>query len=212
MAETLVLKAQKRERTGTRVTRKLRTQGKIPAIIYGHQKTPVAVQFDAHDLSLELQHHHHLLEVSLKGRRQRCLVKDVQYDYLGESIIHVDLARVSLDERVQVTVSVELRGAPAGVSAGGVLDQLLSEVELECLVTNIPENIRVRIGDLQINQTLTAGEIELPEGVKLITEPDTPVAAVRVVAEEAEEEAQEAAAEAEAEPEVIQREKTEDEK
>lgn len=210
-AEALVLKAEKRQSKGTRVSRKLRQQGLIPAIIYGHKEDTVAVQLNAHDLTMELQHHHRVLEVDLAGHRETCLVKDVQYDYLGEKILHVDLTRVSMDERVQVTVTLELRGTPAGVTEGGVLDQLLNEIELDCLVTEIPEVIKTKVNDLQIDQILTAGAIELPSGTKLVTEPDAPVATVRLKAEEVVEEEEIAPAEeGTAEPEVIQREKAEE--
>jgi large subunit ribosomal protein L25 len=210
-AEVLVLKAEKRQSKGTRVSRKLRQQGMIPAIIYGHKEDPVAVQLNAHDLALELQHHHRVLEVDLADHREKCLVKDVQYDYLGEKILHVDLTRVRVDERVEVTVPLELRGTPAGVAEGGVLDQILSEIEIECLVTEIPEVIKTKVNDMQIDQILTAGEIELPAGTNLITDPDAPVAAVRLMAEEVVEEEEIAPAEeGTAEPEVIQREKAEE--
>jgi len=209
MAETLVLKAQQRHSSGTRSSRKLRTQGLIPAIIYGHKQDPVSVQLNAHDLILELQHHHRVLDVDLEGQHEKCFVKDVQYDYLGEKILHVDLARVSMDETIQVSVALELRGTPVGTAENGVLEQLLAELEIQCRVTDIPENIRVRVNDLKIDDTVTAGEIELPEGAILVTAPDTPVAIVRLRAEIAEEaEVVIAPAEETGEPKVIQREKT----
>jgi len=209
MVEAIMLKAERRNQSGTRNARRLREAGLLPAIIYGHQEKPVAVHMNYHDLALELHHHHRLLEVELEGKRVQVLVKEVQYDHLGDKVIHVDLARVSLDERVQVTVQVALRGTPAGVSEGGVLEQVISEIELECQVTNIPEEIRVPVNHLQVGQALTAGELELPEGTTLITEADSPVAMVTVMAEEEEEE-EEAAVEAEAEPEVISKKPSEE--
>ncbi len=209
MVEALVLKAERRKQSGTRSARKLREAGKVPAIIYGHQEEPVAVQMNYHDLALELHHHHKLLEVVLEGKKVQVLVKDVQYDHLGDKVIHVDLTRVSLDERVQVTVQIALRGTSAGASEDGVLEKLMSEIELECQVTKIPEEIRVPVSHLQEGQTLTAGELELPEGTRLITEADSPVVTVTVMAEEEEEE--EAAAEAEAEPEVISKKPSDEE-
>ncbi|KPK74843.1 MAG: hypothetical protein AMJ79_13035 [Phycisphaerae bacterium SM23_30] len=206
MAETLLLKAQRREQSGTRAARRLRREGLIPAIIYGHKQEPAAVQLNGHDLKLELQHHHRLLDLELDGKREKCLVKEVQYDYLSEEVIHVDLTRVSLDERVKVTVEVELRGTPAGVSEGGVLNQLLTEVELECIVTNIPESIRMKVSHLQVGESLYAGDLELPEKTTLITPSEMPVAMVQMAAEVVEEEVP-VEAEAEAEPEVIIREK-----
>jgi len=201
MVEALVLKVSKRESLGTRAARKARSEGMVPVVIYGHKETPLAAVVSYHDLALELQHHHRLLEVDLDGRREKLLTKDVQYDYLGDKIIHADLMRVSMDERVEVTVALELKGTPAGIAEGGVLEHMLADIALECPVTAIPENIRVQVNDLKIGDTLTAGDIELPPGTKLVTDAEAPVAAVRVMAEEpeAEEEVEEAAAE----PEVI---------
>ena len=208
MAETLVLKASRREGTGTRVSRKLREQGQVPAIIYGHKAEPMAVMLNYHDLELEIKHHHRLLDVELEGKQEKLLVKEVQYDYLGDKILHVDLTRVDLDERVTVEVSIELRGAPAGAADGGVLEQVAAEIEVECPVTNIPENIRVHVNDMKVGDTLTAAEVALPEGVTLASDPELVIATVRVMAEEPE------AVEGEegegVEPEIIAREKKED--
>jgi large subunit ribosomal protein L25 len=106
-------------------------------------------------------------------------------------------------------VQITLRGTPAGASEGGVLEKVMSEIELECQVTNIPEEIRVPVSHLQVGQTLTAGELELPEGTQLITEADSPMVTVTVMAEEEEEE--EVAAEAEAEPEMISKKPSDEE-
>ncbi len=211
MTETLVLKAEGRDKTGTREARRLRSRGKVPVIIYGHKQEPVSAALNYHDLALELQHHHRLLGVELNGKTEQFLVKDVQYDYLGDTIIHVDLARVNLDERVQVMVEVVLKGIPEGVHEGGVLAQLLTEVELECKVTSIPEQVRANIVHLKAGESLTAGELELPEMVSLVSDAKAPVAIVRVKSEEAAEEAvEEAEAPETAEPEMIAREKTEE--
>ena len=184
MAEQLVLKAKLRQDRGKRASRKMRTAGLVPAIIYGHKEAPVSVELDYHDLFLELKHRHRLLDIELDGNRQKLLVKEVQHDHLGDKIVHIDLTRVSLDERVKVRVPVELRGIPAGVSEGGVLDQVMAEIELECLVTSIPDNIRVPVSHLKLGESLYARDLPLPEGVTLVTDKDVPVAAVRLIAEE----------------------------
>ena len=207
MVEALVLKAEKRQNSGTAATRRLRLQGRVPAIVYGHQQEPLAVHLDYHDLWLEVQHRHQLLDVELDGKTEKLLIKDLQYNHLYSKIIHVDLTRVDLDERVTVTVPIDLRGTPAGLSEGGVLDQMLADLELECAVTSIPENIRVMVNELNVGETIYARDLELPEGSTLSTDPDAPVVTVRVLAEEVEE----APAEGEAEePEIIAREKDED--
>ncbi len=183
MAETIVLKAEKRDKCGTGSSQKLRRDGGLPAVIYGHKEEPIAISLNYHDVALELQHHHRLLDVELDGSKQQFLVKDVQYDYIGEKILHIDLTRVDLDERVAVTVSVELKGIPAGASEGGVLDQVLADIELECLVTSIPESLRVNVSDMQVGDTILAKDVELPQGAVLVTDSELLVAALRVVGE-----------------------------
>ena len=106
MVETLVLKADKRKTSGTRVSRKARAAGLIPAIVYGHGAEPLAITLNYHDLALELQHHHRLLQVDVEGKKEQFLVKEIQYDHLGDKVIHLDLARVDLDERVTMTVAL----------------------------------------------------------------------------------------------------------
>ena len=210
MVETLVLKAEKREHTGTRTARKHRKVGKVPAIIYGHKQEPLAILLDYHDLALELQHHHRLLEVDLDGKKEKFLVKEVQFDYLGDKIVHLDLTRVDIDERVSVTVEVVLKGIPAGVTDGGTLDQIMAEIELECLVTSIPENIRANVSHLNLGEALLANDLELPSGAKLLTGADAHIAIVRAaVAEEVEEKVVDEEA-GTAGPEVIAREKVEE--
>jgi large subunit ribosomal protein L25 len=209
MVETLVLKANKRDASGTRVSRKAREAGLVPAVVYGHGAEPLAITLNYHDLSLELQHHHRLLQVDLNGKKEQFLVKEIQYDHLGDKVIHLDLTRVDLDERVTVTVTLEFKGIPAGAADGGVLDQMRADIELECLVTNIPENVRVMVSGMNVGDMLLAKDVTLPSGITLVTDAETPIAAVRVMAEEVEEEVEgEASGD---EPEVITaREKTED--
>lgn len=211
MTESAILKAEKRTKTGTRVTRKERDKGRIPAIIYGHKQEPVAISLVYHDLMMELQRHHRLLQIDLEGARDQYLLKEVQYNYLGDRVVHVDLTRVDANERVTVTVEVTLKGEPKGAHEGGVLSQVLTEVELECLVTAIPETLRVSVVELGVGQTLTAGQIELPAGARLVTDPSVPIAIVRLVTEAEPVEAAAAEEGAGSEPEVIKRDKTEDE-
>ena len=207
MPDATRMKAELRKPSGTRAACTLRREGRVPAILYGHKEEPVAVSLPAHDLAVALGHGAHLLELDVKGSSTRCLIKDVQYDHLDEDPIHVDLVRVSLDERVQVVMPIELRGVPAGVNEGGVLDQILGEVEVDCLVTEIPEAIRVRVTSLGLNESLRLKDLDLPEGVRALAEPDDPVCTVRPLGEEPEEEA--VAEKGEAEPEVIGREEKE---
>ena len=208
MSDAVLIKAEKREKLGTRTTRKERANGKMPAVVYGHKQDPVAVSLNAHELMMALQHHHRLFDLDFGDSKETVMVKDVQYDYLGDTIIHMDLARVDIHEKVHVHVEVVLKGTAKGTSEGGVLEQRVTDIELECEAMNIPDEVRVNVSELGVGENLTAGEIELPAGSKLITDPATPIASCSVVVEAADgEEGEEASSD---EPEVIGR-KQEDE-
>lgn len=207
------MKAQTRDKLGTRVSRKLRAEGQIPVVVYGHGEAPESWSLPAHDIDMALSHGAHVLKVSVGGGEQQVLIKDIQFDSYGNEVLHMDLLRVNLDERVTVTVGIEPRGTPKGVEEdGGILDNTLTEIEVECLVTNIPETLHPLVTHLEIGDSLTAGDIELPEGVVLITDPDERILGVRPPIVE-EDEDEEAAPEGEegAEPEVIGRAKKDDE-
>lgn len=195
------LKANKRTELGTQKTRALRKQGLTPCIIYGHGKDNLAIAINQHDLDVVLKHGERLLEIDLGDAKENVLVKDVQYDTFGQVILHADLTRVDLTERVELTVSVVLRGTPAGLTEGGVLQQRAADVIVQCVVTAIPEDIRVQVNDLNIGDAVHAKDLELPEGAVLITDPEQVICSVTVVAEEEPEpEAEEGDS---AEPEVI---------
>jgi large subunit ribosomal protein L25 len=136
------------------------------------------------------------------------LVKEVQFDHLGIEIIHVDFARVSLDEKVEVTVALELKGTPKGEAEGGVLQQIINELEIECLVTDIPEIIRHNVSDMEKDAVLHIRDLKLPTGVRVLQDADLIVATVKEIVEQAPAAVEEAAA---AEPEVIGRKPTDEE-
>ncbi len=196
-----MLKITSRDKLGTHYARWLRQQGMVPGVIYGHGEanTPICVR--SHDIEVAVQHGERLIQADLDGQEENFLIKEVQFDYLGQRILHVDLTRVSLDERVQVTVAIVLRGTPVGVETEeGVLTQHLPELTVECLVTAIPEELRVPVGELHVNQSIRVADLKLPEGVTALEEPETLVASVTVLAEEEVAPAEEAAP---AEPELI---------
>jgi len=196
-----LLRIEKRDKLGTRHSRRLRQQGRVPGIVYGHGQENQPISLASHDIEAAVQHGEHLLKADLDGNEENFLIKDVQYDYLGQHVLHVDLTRVRLDERVEVTVPIVLRGTPVGVDAdNGVLTQPLSEATIECLVTDIPEELRVSVTELGVGQSLRVADLELPSGVVVKEEPETVVASVTVVAEEEVAPAEEEAA---PEPEII---------
>ena len=173
MAKGLVLKAQKREQTGSKSAAKVRKEGRIPAIVYGHKKEPIAISLDAHNLAEGLHHGGRLVDVQLGRKREKLLIKDLQYDYLGKDIIHVDLMRVDVSETVKVTVPIELKGTARGTHEGGIVEAHTDGLEVECRVTDIPETIVVSVKEIGVGDTIHAGDIELPEGMQLVSDPST---------------------------------------
>ena len=205
------IKAANRDKLGTKYTRRARENGQLPAILYGHGQTPEPVTLSAHDVSVELAHGTRVLQIELDGSIKQYLIKAVQYDYLGTHPIHLDLVRVDLDERVTVMVGLELRGIPKGVADGGVLDQNLAKIEIECLVNQIPDTLRPSVTHLGVGESLLVRDLKLPEGVTTTADPDERVATVTVLAEEVEEVAAEGKEEKEVQPEIIGKGKKEEE-
>jgi len=201
-----LMKASPREELGSRATRRLRDRGLIPSIVYGRGESPMPVTLSEHDIELALQHGERLLEVDVDGHKQNVLIKDVQWDTFGQMVLHVDLLRVSLDERVEVTVQVSLRGTPAGEANGGVLQQAVSDIRVECPVAAIPDEIRILVTGLEVADSIHLRDIELPEGVVLLDDGDALLCTCDIIAEVEEAPSEEEAAE----PEVIG-EKSEDE-
>lgn len=212
MSETTVLKANVRREGGSNKSAALRKQGQLPAVVYGHKQEPVSVSLDAHAFVEGLHGGGRIFDLDIDGQKSTIMIKELQYDHLGKSILHVDLMRVNLSERVTVQVAVELRGTAEGTHQGGIVEMVLSKLEIECTVADMPETIPVNIKGLQLNQSLHAGQIELPASFKLVTDADALVvichepAAVKVE----EEVVAEGAEAAVTEPEVITEKKKEE--
>jgi len=183
---------------------RLRARGLVPAVIYGHGQPSETVALSRHDLDLALSHGAHVVALRAGGRETQYLVKDVQYDHLHKTPIHVDLMRFDANERVQVKVPIELRGTPKGCQEGGTLVHILTDLEVECLVTQIPERLRVAVDHLGMNESVHVRDIALPAGVQAVHRADDIVAIVHPPrGTTAEELAPVEAAEGAAEPEVI---------
>jgi large subunit ribosomal protein L25 len=210
MIEAKTLKAEARTSVGTRASRLLRDSGRIPVVIYGHGEKPEAVSIDAHDFGIHLDHGAHVLPVEVGGTASDFLIKDIQYDYLGRSPIHLDLLRVSKDERIEVSVAIEFRGDPKGLSDGASLDQLITEITLECLLTNIPEVLKLDVSEMKVGESICVSELKLPDGVTTTLDPDEKIVILREAKAIAADEETEGEAGA-AEPEVISKGKEDEE-
>jgi large subunit ribosomal protein L25 len=211
--DVISIDAKPRERTGSRYSRRLRAAGGLPAVVYGHKQNPEAVTLDAKQAMRQIDEGQKLFKISLGSGEDTVLLKDIQFDHLGRDIIHVDLERVNLDERVTVKIPVKLKGDAPGLSAAGaILMHPVSELEVECTEGNLEDSIVVDISELQAGDSIHASEVDMPHQYKLLTDPDSVVAGIMIKAEiEESDEAAEGAAEMTA-PEVITERKDDDEK
>jgi len=165
MAQQLAVES--RATQGKRRNRRLRDAGRIPAILYGHGLQNVSLAVGAEELTSVIRHGSRL--VSLTGAvAESAFIRELQWDTWGTHIVHVDFTRISEHEIVEVRVTVELRGEAPGVREGGVVNQLIHEVEMACPASVIPEKLVVNVNHLKLNDTIALGSLELPQGAKLL--------------------------------------------
>lgn len=201
------LKAALRNVLGTRAVRRLRQSGNIPAVLYGHGQPNIHLSIRMEDLHQVVQHGTKVVE--LRGDvNESALIREVQWDPFGSEVLHIDLFRVSAGERVETTLPIVLKGEAPGAKAGGMVEHVLHEVDLECPVSSLPDRLELVINQLELGGAIFARELPLPEGAKLLSDPDQIVVhCVEPAGEEVAAEAPEGAAE----PEVIGRKAEEEE-
>ena len=198
MAKEMVVKAVKREAQGSGAARRVRSMGQIPAVVYG-DSDPQSIQLDGHDFEMLLRDHgqNFVADLNIEGEKlsRKVLLKDVQHDPRRGDIVHADFIAISMTQLLQVSLPVELTGEPAGAVEGGILEQLISEIEVECLPGDMVETIEVDVSALKIGDHLTVAELKLPTGLTAVTEAEVAVASVAAprVEEEAGAESEEAA-------------------
>lgn len=202
------IEVQPREQLGTRYSIRLRKTGKLPAVIYGHKQDPVHVSADYKEIHNHLHNNAHLLNVNLDGKTESVLIRDVQWDHLGTTLVHIDLARVDLNERVTVEVPLVFEGEAPGLNEeGAILEHPVTQLEVEALVTEIPDQIIVDVSGLNLGDTITVADLKLPANVTATLDPDTVIVSISVVEEQAEVEED---PDAPTEPKVIGKEDAED--
>ncbi len=199
---TDVLHVAIRKELGTGRVRRLRRRGQTPAILYGHGEQNVNLAIPTAEVNAALRHGRKL--VDLDGEvREKALIRAVQWDAYGSEVLHLDLARVSEAERVEVTVAMELKGEAPGAKEGGIVEHHLFDVEIRCPAGEIPDRLVASIRNLHLGQSITLAEVPLPPHVTLLTPTDSLV--VSCYSQAPVEEVEEAAAAGPAEPEVIGR-------
>ncbi len=207
----VVLKVEERAVLGSRGSRRIRREGKVPLVLYGLNKDTLTLLVGGKEIRDTIRSGARIISLNWDNKEELALLKDLQYDTVSREILHADFLRIAMDKSVEVKVPIELKGVPQGVSEGGSLEQALREVLVECLPGVIPDRLTVDVSAIVIGEVLYLKDVSLPAGVKFVGENlDIPVAAVRKPVEEV---AKPAAEEEEVskEPELIRRPKKEEE-
>ena len=217
-AEQNLLEAQPRTPGTKNDARRVRRGGKVPAVIYGAGKAALPVSVDPRQVTRILHSqtgHNTVFDLTVDGERTKAMIVDWQYEPIKGSLLHIDLKRIAMDQKLRVNVPIELVGEPAGVKQqGGILEQITREVEVECLPGDIPNQIELDVSELVFSVVLRIADLPKSDKVKFLSDPDQPVAHIISIKEEevptADAVAGEAAA-APAEPEVMKKGKQETE-
>lgn len=216
MAE-VTLEVTRREQTGKEVAKKLRRDGKVPAVVYGGHKEPVAITVDRKAVTELVTKSEHgirsvfLLKMAGSDQQRHAMIKEITIDPISRKMKHIDFVRVVMDEKVKVTVPVHINGTAIGVKEGGLLDWQVRELHIETLPTSIPDTIEVDVSELGGHDYLRVKDLKMPEGAKVLDDPERVVVGVTHAKAEVLPEAVAEAAAA-AEPEVIKKGKPEEEK
>ncbi|MFY9139484.1 MAG: 50S ribosomal protein L25/general stress protein Ctc [Thermacetogeniaceae bacterium] len=203
--ETVKLSAQYRERSSKGAVRALRRQGETPAVLYGRGVGNMLIKVPTKELEQILNNHvigSTLIDLDVdKGDQKESylvMCREVQRDPLRRELLHADFFQIELTQEIQTEIPVVLIGEPQGVQKGGILQHMLREVTVSCLPTNLPEHIEIDISGLDVGEQVTVGDLEAPEGVEILSDPESVIALIvapTLEEEVTEEEAEEGAAE-----------------
>ena len=208
------LSAQARDNGGKGVARKLRSEGRVPAVVYGHGRDPQSLSISTRELERLLDRisaESTVIHLDIDGKGSRTLIREIQRHPFKRQILHVDFQELVAGEKITVNIPIILVGVPDGVRMdGGILDQVMRELSIEVDPSNIPNHIDVDVTKLTIGTSIHVGDITLPDGVESMDEDDATICVVSAPRAAVEEAAVEGEAEAAAEPEVIRAKKPEE--
>ncbi|WP_437227947.1 50S ribosomal protein L25 [Planctomicrobium sp. SH661] len=180
MSQIVKLSAKSRDTLGTSSARRLRLQGLVPCNVYGHKQDPRSIAVENESLTGIIRSGARVVDLDVDGKSEKALLKDVQWDTFSVDVVHVDFLRVDMDERVKLEVPLQLKGTAPGVIAGGLMEIHHHVVQIECLAFQVPEFIQVKVGSLNIGDSVHVRDLqELPEGVQILAPAD--VVLVQVV-------------------------------
>jgi large subunit ribosomal protein L25 len=180
MAEQFSIKAEKREALGTRVSRRQRKSGKLPAVLARKGEEPLHLLVDAKEFLQLVKKHARLINLDHPAGKDKVFIKEVQYDHLDEHAIHVDFTKVAMDQLLTIEVPLILKGKPVGVTEeGGVLDQYVKVLKIQVLPDAIPDHIEADVANLKKDVKFQIKDLVLPPGVKSTQDPELLVAIVQ---------------------------------
>ena len=200
------LSVEVREDTGKGLARSLRRSGLVPAVIYGKSRPSQALTVNPEDLKNKMSGNAIFdLLITAEGEeiKETVMIKEVQKDPIKGELLHIDFHHISMDEKITINVSLNLTGEAPGVREGGVLQQLLREVEIECLPLDIPEALQLDISKLEMGNSMLVNDLEVPENIEIKTPFDEAIVTIVVPTEEEEELEEETEGDELTEPEVI---------
>src|SRR5438874_3981788 len=187
-AEQNFLEAQPRTPGTKNDARRVRKQGKVPAVVYGAGKDATPVSVDPRQVSRILHSatgHNTVFDLAVDGERTKAMIVDWQYEPIKGALLHIDLKRIAMDQKLKVNVPIELTGEPAGVKQqGGILEQITREIEVECLPGDIPNAVELNVSELVFGMVLRVSDLPKSDKVKFLTDPDQPVAHIISIKEE----------------------------
>ena len=199
MSTATKLAAQKREKSGSAHCNRLRLQGIVPANVYGHGQDPVKISVPAETARPLVMSGHKVVDLEIDGTTEKALLRDVQWDTFSKHLIHMDFLRIDAEQRIMVDVPIHLKGTAPGTLTGGILEQPLHSLHVDCLAIEVPDEIAVRLGSLEVGQSIHVRDLtDLPPSLKIKNAADSVI--VHCVMPNAEEAAPAAAA---IEPEVV---------
>src|SRR6202044_421731 len=181
--ETNVLEAHPRESGNKNMARRIRMGGKIPGVLYGAGKNSLSVSVDPRQVTRILNSktgHNTIFDLALDGGEQtKAMIVDWQYEPIKGALMHIDLKRIAMDKKLTVSVPIVLKGEAAGVKQeGGILEQLLREVEVECLPGDIPDSVEVDVSELTFGKVIRVSDLPHSDKLKFLTDENQPVAHV----------------------------------
>lgn len=184
--EIPIIKAQLRVKEGKASTKKVRKEGNIPSVLYGAKEQSILLKMNTKTFVKMLSHlegKHPIVKLEIEGNIHLdtpAIIKEIQRDPVNNSIIHVDLQKIRLDQKIHTAVPVIIVGQSEGVKMGGVLDHQLRELEIECLAFQVPAHIEVDVTNLTLGRSIHVSDITPPEGVKILTDSDRVVVSIHV--------------------------------